>query len=372
MDNMNKIISTIKKAQEVEKSTYAYDTEAEVTRIEGNTAWVHIPSGVDETPVKMTIDASVGDNVQVRVGGGRAWLTGNASAPPTDDKLAILSKQVAEIAEITAKVADEKAETADDKATDAKETAEAILIYDTTYEMSGTTANFEAFVYQGGVDIKTKFETDDFSWYLKTESGTTFLGHGYTISVNTTTCGYGAEVIGSFQLNDDAELLTDDNANLTNNSGQHYTARASGDEVKVRELTTVTTLYPQEKLMVIGTQDEHLITVQTLQDYLNLNLEKQVLFDTTANWNAQSTLQTQANTLYVYTDYDTDENNNLVAGIKVGDGNAYLIDKPFLDVKFKEHALDSTLHTTEQEKTFWNNKVRCYYTGIETLVFTTL
>ena len=62
-----------------------YDTTATVKRVEGGTAWVHIPGGVDETPVRMTVNANVGDNVQVRVSGGRAFIVGNGTAPPTDD-----------------------------------------------------------------------------------------------------------------------------------------------------------------------------------------------------------------------------------------------------------------------------------------------
>lgn len=65
--------------------TQAYDTSATVLRTDGDTLWVHIDGGVDETPIKRTIDAKPGDVVQVRVGGGRAWATGNATAPPTDD-----------------------------------------------------------------------------------------------------------------------------------------------------------------------------------------------------------------------------------------------------------------------------------------------
>lgn len=66
----------------------AYDTSAIVRRIEGNTAWVHFDGGVDETPVELTIAASVGDTVQVRVSGGSAWIQGNKTAPPTDDTIA--------------------------------------------------------------------------------------------------------------------------------------------------------------------------------------------------------------------------------------------------------------------------------------------
>ena len=82
--------------------TAAYDTQGTVTRVDGDTAWVHIPGGVDETPVKLTINAKYGDTVQVRVSGGTAWLVGNNTAPPTDDTKAIEAEQVARDAAGTA------------------------------------------------------------------------------------------------------------------------------------------------------------------------------------------------------------------------------------------------------------------------------
>lgn len=86
----------VKLIKESEKQgTQGYDTQAEVLRVEGKTAWVHIPGGVDETPVKMTVACSPGDTVQVRVADGRAWITGNATAPPTDDKKAIEATKIA-------------------------------------------------------------------------------------------------------------------------------------------------------------------------------------------------------------------------------------------------------------------------------------
>lgn len=94
------------------QGTSAYDSVAEVRRVDGDTAWVHIAGGVDETPVKLTIAAKAGDVVQVRVGGGRAWITGNASAPPTDDKTAIAAKGLANIAGNRANTAKAKADTA--------------------------------------------------------------------------------------------------------------------------------------------------------------------------------------------------------------------------------------------------------------------
>ena len=96
--------------------TSAYDTPATVTRIENGVAWVHIPGGVRETPVKLTINAQAGDTVQVRVSGGRAFMVGNATAPPTDDRVANKAlgetktitkvvKTVQKLAERTAKIA---------------------------------------------------------------------------------------------------------------------------------------------------------------------------------------------------------------------------------------------------------------------------
>lgn len=85
----NDIIKSLRKSlQANDRKTSAYDTQATIRRIEGNTAWVHIPGGVDETPVQLTINASEGDTVQVRVSGGRAFLVGNATAPPTDNTYA--------------------------------------------------------------------------------------------------------------------------------------------------------------------------------------------------------------------------------------------------------------------------------------------
>lgn len=93
---MQKIIDDIKRAIKDEQgNTVAYDTQAEVLRVEGETAWVKIPGGVDETPVRQTIACNAGDLVQVRVSGGTAWITGNLSAPPTDDrKVDELGKEV--------------------------------------------------------------------------------------------------------------------------------------------------------------------------------------------------------------------------------------------------------------------------------------
>lgn len=255
-----------------------YDTQAEVRRVEGDTAWVHIPGGVDETPVQLTTNAKKGDIVQVRISGGRAWLYGNKSAPPTDDSTALVADEKATTAKVVAVEAKDTAEIADYKAVVAKDTAEAILVFDTSYVIQTIdgelTAVFTAAVYQGGKDITTRFPESMFAWYLKSEdsiTGTTdkeFLNNGYQTSIQLSTCGYGSEVIAEFTINDDSEALSSDNSNLTNTDNTSYTVRATGETVRVRDLTVSTNLYDAEKFMVIGTSDEHLVTMETLANYI--------------------------------------------------------------------------------------------------------
>ena len=79
--------------------TAPYDVKGEVKRIEGKTAWVRLNGGVDETPVEMTINCIPGEIVRVRVSGGHAWIAGNETSPPTDDRLARRSYYLAEAAQ---------------------------------------------------------------------------------------------------------------------------------------------------------------------------------------------------------------------------------------------------------------------------------
>lgn len=81
--NLEKMIIDIIKR--VSRRAEAVDTTAQVLRVEGDTAWVHLDGGVAETPVSMGIDCKPGDSVRVRVVNGDAYIVGNPSAPPTDD-----------------------------------------------------------------------------------------------------------------------------------------------------------------------------------------------------------------------------------------------------------------------------------------------
>lgn len=113
MDDIKQMAKTVAQCIKGDtKKTKGYDTAATVKRVDGNTVYVSIPGGVPETPVKKTIDAKVGDTVQVHVGNGTAWLTGNRTAPPTDDAEALVAKAVAKVADKTATKAKTTAEQA--------------------------------------------------------------------------------------------------------------------------------------------------------------------------------------------------------------------------------------------------------------------
>jgi len=119
--NVSDLIDVLK---ENENKPKPYDTTAEVVRVEDGTAWVHIPGGEDETPVSMSVSASPGETVRVRVANGHAWITGNDSAPPTDDTTAIRAQVTATTAREYAETAIADAELAHDAALEARASAD--------------------------------------------------------------------------------------------------------------------------------------------------------------------------------------------------------------------------------------------------------
>lgn len=137
-----KIIKDIAEAiNQSQKGTSAYDTTAEVVRVEGSTAWVHIPGGVDETPVTMSITAKPGDTVRVRVSGGQAWTMGNDSNPPTDDTTAVAAQKTADIALKDAERAEAAADSAEASASAAATAASAAVTAADSAQASADNAN---------------------------------------------------------------------------------------------------------------------------------------------------------------------------------------------------------------------------------------
>ena len=77
---------------------------------------------------------------------------------------------------------------------------------------------------------------------------------------------------------------------------------------------------------------------------------------TAAEWGADTSYVPQKNAILIYTD-----SNN----IKIGDGLAYAVDLPFVTDAVRSeilaalslHALNTEVHITDTERTFWNNKL---------------
>lgn len=116
-----------------DKGPKPYDTTAEVVRVEDGVAWVHIDGGVEETPAELTINAVKGDKVKVRLVGGQAYLIGNGTNPPTDDKVANTALGVANGARVTAVAAEEVANVTEQR------TRPAITSMITYYKLSNGT-----------------------------------------------------------------------------------------------------------------------------------------------------------------------------------------------------------------------------------------
>lgn len=103
-----------------------------------------------------------------------------------------------------------------------------------------------------------------------------------------------------------------------------------------------------------------------------VNTRIQIKHDTTENWNNARGFIPLPGEIIVYDDYEvktyeveeygeTVTKTAYIPNIKVGTGNAYVQDLAFVDDSTKdillEHVRDHDIHTTLQEKLFWNNKI---------------
>ena len=103
---------------------------------------------------------------------------------------------------------------------------------------------------------------------------------------------------------------------------------------------------------------------------LNVRIESK--HDTTANWNNARGFIPLPGEIIIYDDYETktytvEEYGETVTktvaipNIKIGTGNAYVQDLAFVDEKTRDiliqHINNQDIHTTLQEKLFWNNKI---------------
>lgn len=77
---------------------------------------------------------------------------------------------------------------------------------------------------------------------------------------------------------------------------------------------------------------------------------------TTAEWAQQTSLTSEKDVIYVYTDHQADDGKN-IPGIKIGDGLAYVVDLPFVDTIYMKHITDTDIHITAEERTKWNKAI---------------
>ena len=74
------------------------------------------------------------------------------------------------------------------------------LIYNARYHDNGDgTTTLTAVVYKDGREVTKEYPSTWYSWTGKTESGETFLGYGYTITVNNENYIFGGVVVGRFE-----------------------------------------------------------------------------------------------------------------------------------------------------------------------------
>ena len=122
----------------------------------------------------------------------------------------------------------------------------------------------------------------------------------------------------------------------------------------------------------------------TMADY---NVTLQVKRDTCARWALCKTAVPAKGQVIVYTDYGKRENEDGtvtdIPAIKIGDGNAYLVDLPFVgdDLRaeiekavakyeqFQEHIRNQRIHVSDTDREKWDRKLSCRVED-ETLEFT--
>ena len=99
-----------------------------------------------------------------------------------------------------------------------------------------------------------------------------------------------------------------------------------------------------------------------------INTRIQQKRDSTAAWNAARGFIPLQGELIIYNDYKTIQKEIdgelrtvQIPGVKIGDGQTYVQDLPFIDEELRDkvmmHINNPDIHVTLQEKIFWNNKL---------------
>lgn len=93
------------------------------------------------------------------------------------------------------------------------------LLYNVKYhDNNDGTTTLNAVVYKNGTDATKTYPARWFIWSRKTESGETYLGYGYSITVNNSDYEFGGVCVGTF--------ITYDTLSLTTRAGKQLITRA--------------------------------------------------------------------------------------------------------------------------------------------------
>ena len=156
-----------------------------VTRVDPDgTAWVQIGQNAEPTPCQRDMACHVGDSVTVRIADHKATVTGNASAPATDDHAANEAHGVAERAQESAEVAQDKAQGAQKAAAAAATNARAAETAAQEAKQAAEAVNQHFWDDTRGAHVTEATQED----YLEQPSGfqnlMTSLGNIFTKAVN--------------------------------------------------------------------------------------------------------------------------------------------------------------------------------------------
>lgn len=126
--------------------------------------------------------------------------------------------------------------------------------------------------------------------------------------------------------------------------------------------------------LALNTMTMYLWDDQTMSYKSITNSENAIYIDTTENWNSKISFIPNQKDIIIYSDHghiDDGEGNSIdVPAIKVGDGNAYLIDLPFVGddsrnqifYEIRRHTENELIHVSQNDRLFWNNKLNCTIT----------
>lgn len=108
-----------------------------------------------------------------------------------------------------------------------------------------------------------------------------------------------------------------------------------------------------------------------IKSFISNNTSDNIKINTTAAWDSDISYIPPNGMLIIYSD-GTIKDGVSYPRFKVGDGNAYLIDLPFvsgdLENEISSHIGDLSIHVSTDEKKKWNSHVSASYGDNETLI----